>query len=152
MKVQVFTEALRLKQVGFVHPDVATPGQEVGRVVTGKEGTWRGVPLTCNCPGGKKLQPEKLDVSNTQRTVSNQQNKERPCFIDSDLQSRFHLTHLAESRRADLGDFVLQDSDESAELHAVIQLLHEELSLHLLSCRNKSLNQQCWSRERRAGV
>lgn len=45
------------------------------------------------------------------------------------------LTHLAEHRRAALGDFGLQHADELAELHAVVELLHEELSSHLLTCR-----------------
>lgn len=49
------TEALRLKQVGLLHANVATPGQEVGGVVASEEGTWRGVPFTCNLPRGKEL-------------------------------------------------------------------------------------------------
>lgn len=49
------TEALRLKQVGLLHANVATPGQEVGSVVAGEEGPWGGVPLACNLPRGKEL-------------------------------------------------------------------------------------------------
>lgn len=49
------TEALRLKKVGLLHTDVATPGQEVGGVVTSEEGSWRGVPLTCHLPRGEQL-------------------------------------------------------------------------------------------------
>lgn len=53
------TEALRLKQVGLLHADEATPGQEVGGVVASKEGTWRGVSLTCNFPRGEQLSGKK---------------------------------------------------------------------------------------------
>lgn len=50
-----FTEALRLKQVGLLHADAATPGQEVGGVVPSEEGTWRGVPLARHRLGGEEL-------------------------------------------------------------------------------------------------
>lgn len=46
-----FTEALGLEQVGLLHADVAAPGQEVGGVVAGEEGTRRGVALACDLPG-----------------------------------------------------------------------------------------------------
>lgn len=53
--VAALTEALRLKQVGLLHTDVATPGQEVGGVVASEERTRGGVPLTCNLPRGEQL-------------------------------------------------------------------------------------------------
>lgn len=52
------TEALRLKEVGLLHADVAAPGQEVGGVVTGKEGTWRGTALERHFSCGKQLDGE----------------------------------------------------------------------------------------------
>lgn len=58
------TEALGLKQVGLLYANVATPGQEVGGVVASEEGTWRGVPLTCNFPRGKQLSG-KINSMNT---------------------------------------------------------------------------------------
>lgn len=51
----VLTEALGLEQVGLLHADVAAPGQEVGGVVAGEEGTWRGVALARYLPRGKQL-------------------------------------------------------------------------------------------------
>lgn len=48
------------------------------------------------------------------------------------------LTHLAECRGATLGDLRLQDADKLAELHAVVELLHEELGPHLLFCLKKT--------------
>lgn len=63
-----FTEALRLKQVGLLHADAATPGQEVGGVVPSEEGTWRGVPLARHRLGGEELSGG--GGTKTERTVS----------------------------------------------------------------------------------
>lgn len=55
--------------------------------------------------------------------------------------SYFHhclVTHLAERGRAALGDLGLQHTDKLAQLHTIIQVLHENLGSHLLS----------WKRER----
>ena len=57
------------------------------------------------------------------------------CPLD-DRPSYFHrccLTHLAERGGAALGDLGLQHADKLAELHAVVQLLHEKLCSHLLA-------------------
>lgn len=54
-RLLVQNQALRLKQVGLLHTDVATPGQEVGGVVTSKERAWGGIPLTCNLPRREEL-------------------------------------------------------------------------------------------------
>lgn len=51
----VLTEALGLEQVGLLHADVAAPGQEVGGVVAGEEGTRRSVALARHLPRGKQL-------------------------------------------------------------------------------------------------
>lgn len=54
---------------------------------------------------------------------------------------RFHprsVTHLAEGGGAALCDLRLQHPDELAQLHAVVQLLHEELRPHLLSWTRQS--------------
>lgn len=64
----VLTEALRLKQVGLLHADLTAPGQEVGSVVTGKEGTWRSAALERHLPGGKQLNGEE-QLSSTQSRV-----------------------------------------------------------------------------------
>ena len=51
--------------------------------------------------------------------------------------SRCRVTHLAERRGAALGDLGLQHADQLAQLHAVVQLLHEKLCSHLLPWKNR---------------
>lgn len=55
----VLTEALRLEQVGLLNANMAAPGQEVGGVVTGEEGTRRSAALARHLPRGKQLNGEK---------------------------------------------------------------------------------------------
>lgn len=53
------------------------------------------------------------------------------------MKSRPGPTHLAQRRRATLGNLGLQRANELAELHAVVQLLHEKLGSHLLAWRQR---------------
>lgn len=60
----VLTEALGLEQVGLLHANVAAPGQEVGGVVAGEEGTRRGVTFARHLPRGEQLNGgRKISVS-----------------------------------------------------------------------------------------
>lgn len=48
-------ETLRLEQVGLLHPDLSTPGQEVGGVVPSKERSWGRVSLAGHLSSGEEL-------------------------------------------------------------------------------------------------
>lgn len=122
-----FTEAVRLKQVGLVHADVSTPGEEVGCVVPSEEGPWRGVTLARNLSDWKEL--------NGKRKIHSEHHG-KPCDAD-----KMQTSHLAERRGAALGHLGLQDADELAKLHAVVQVLHEKLGSHLLSWKIKTTKQ-----------
>ena len=63
---------------------------------------------------------------------------------------RCRLTHLAESGGAALGDLGLQRADKLAQLHAVIQLLHEELCSHLLAWKSGKIQNKSSSSSARA--
>lgn len=64
-KELVLTESLRLKQVGLLHANVAAPGQEVGGVVAGEEGTRRSAALARHLPRRKQLNEKNKTKTNS---------------------------------------------------------------------------------------
>lgn len=80
--------------------------------------------------------------------------KSWPLHESPSYSGRVRLTHLAELGGAALGDLALQHADELAQLHAVVQLLHEELRSHLLAWKGLGFlykktrvnKHGCWNR------